>query len=147
MATTNQNYLYAKYIKTATDQFNNEKATFIVLKNKGFEHSKLIFNDKWLNLKSRHFKHINLEKGKVYALAVNEMGEYMNHDYIKTLMVQVVNESKANSLLKKFDVQQETIVANMVLSESEESDSEEEILLVPVPLPTRKKTKRRKRKD
>ena len=148
---TTATHFYGKYIKHSTDKFNNEKELFVVLKDKGFEHQKSIyeFNDNWFaNLKSRLFNGITLETNKVYAIAVGSMSSYMGHDYIANLRIQLVPEAKTASLLKKY---QKEIVEQMItqtddlVSEDEETDDEDEEEEVVVVKP--KKKRKRKLKE
>lgn len=151
MTTTLKNYVYAKFLKHQHNlQYNIHSEMFIQLKKKGkgLIHPKATFMNKegtttFISLKSRLFKNSELEQGKVYGISIVEMGTYMNNDYIKSIVVKPISESKSKTLLEKFDNIPQIDPDKYNLESSDESDESEEEVLHEVEIQPKKKRKRK----
>ena len=121
------NFSYAKFSHHSL--FTSD---FIELKSKGegITHYDAKYQNyegnTFLSFNSRHFKNIELEEGKVYAISVLKSVNYRNIDYVTKLYIKKVSESKEKSLLEKYDNNEEVVNPNDYNLES--SDDEEEDL-------------------
>jgi len=124
---------YGKFIKTQNNRFSGKSEhMFVVLKNKDYPEEKMFKPSEdgpfMITLKDRLFDTGRLEKQQVYYLQVLEMGEYLGHDFIKSLNYKKTSERKADKLLsdheKRYPYKPQSKPKPVIVMSDSESDEE-----------------------